>query len=61
MDRSTNKEAINADYIEKGKLNHASTTKGTVGDGADAECVVAAHTANAVANAAVDAGMPKAL
>ena len=58
MDKSTNKEAMNADYIEKGKLIHASTTKGTVGDG---ECVVAAHTAKAIAIAAVGAGMPKAL
>jgi hypothetical protein len=61
MDKSTNKEAMNADYIEKGKLIHASTTKGTVGDGADGECVVAAHTAKAVAIAAAGAGMPKAL
>jgi hypothetical protein len=35
MDKSTNKEVMNADYIEKGKLNHASTTKGTVGDGSE--------------------------
>ena len=50
-----------ADYIEKGKLIHISTTKGTVGDGADGEWVVAAHTAKAVAIAAVGAGIPKAL
>jgi hypothetical protein len=61
MDRSTNKEVMIADYIEKGKLIHISTTKGTVGDGADGEWVVAAHTAKAVAIAAVGAGIPKAL
>jgi hypothetical protein len=61
MDRPTNKEAMNADNIEKGKLINASSTKGTVGDGADGEWVVAAHTAKAVAIAAAGAGMPKTL